>query len=46
MLIFEVQARQFLWNDGHPRYKKTDKTEKLWAEIGIIMGFPGKKKLF
>jgi hypothetical protein len=42
-LISEVQARPPLWNDGHSDYKKTD---KLWVEIGIIVGFSGKKKFF
>jgi hypothetical protein len=43
ILVSEIQARSPLWNDGHPDCKKTD---KLWAEIGIIMGFSGEKKIF
>jgi hypothetical protein len=46
ILISEVQARLPLWDDGHPDCKKTEKTANLWAEIGIIMGFSGKKKFF
>jgi hypothetical protein len=46
ILISELQARPPLWNDGHPDYKKTEKTDKLWAEIGIIMGFLQNKKIF
>lgn len=45
ILISEVQSRPSLWNDGHPDYKKTETTDKLWGEIGLAMGFPGKKKL-
>jgi hypothetical protein len=46
ILISEIQARPPLRNDGHPDYKKTEKTDKLWAETGIIMGFSGEKKIF
>ena len=45
LLISEVQGRPSLWNDRHPNYKKTEKTNKLWDEIGAVVGYSGKKKI-
>jgi len=42
ILISEVQLRPPLWNDRHPEYKKTEKTNKMWEEVGKSVGFPGK----
>lgn len=41
LLISEVQGRPSLWNDRHPDYKKTEKTNKLWDEIGAVVGYSG-----
>lgn len=41
LLISEVQGRPSLWDDRHPDYKKTEKTNKLWDEIGAVVGFSG-----
>ncbi|KAL4104806.1 hypothetical protein QTP88_020082 [Uroleucon formosanum] len=41
LLISEVQGRTSLWNDRHPDYKKTEKTNKLWDEIGAVVGYSG-----
>ncbi|CAI6355478.1 unnamed protein product [Macrosiphum euphorbiae] len=41
LLISEVQSRPILWNDRHPEYKKTDKTNKMWEKIGKVVGFSG-----
>lgn len=43
LLISGVQSRPPLWNDRHTDYKKTDKTNKMWDEVGKVVGFPGKE---
>lgn len=47
LLISEVQGRPSLWNDRHPDYtKKLKKTNKLWDEIGAVVGSSGDYYLF
>jgi len=42
MLISEVQLKPILWNDRHKDYKNTEKTKKIWDEVGAICGLTGK----
>lgn len=42
MLISEVQLKPILWNDRHKDYKNTEKTKKIWDEVGAMCGLTGK----
>lgn len=41
-LISELQLKPILWNDRHKEYKNTEKTKKIWAEVGAVCGLTGK----
>ncbi|XP_059174067.1 transcription factor Adf-1-like [Physella acuta] len=40
-LIQEVQARECLYNPGHPQYKDRLRLDAEWGEIGQILGVSG-----
>jgi hypothetical protein len=42
IIISKVQLKPILWNDRHKDYKNTEKTKKIWDEVGAICGLTGK----